>query len=322
MICQEEPLVAKILDLYEKISSLESLKPSEDVNTLFTQLVVTCIPPNPIDVNNLCERVQESRSKLIKLCGEAEGYLESHYSSILGSYNNPLDHLNIFPYFNNYIKLSQLEYTILSQHITHVPNQIAFVGSGPLPLTSICLASFHLTATTFHNYDIDQSANSLASALIKSDAELSERMFFHTSDIMNVKDELKAYDVVFLAALVGMNKEDKVQVIDHLAKNMAPGAILMLRSAHGARAFLYPVIDPCDLSGFEMLSVFHPTDEVINSVVIARKVPNKIKPICSIHQDHLASMMSPSCKCSDYQVFNPLNPGNRFEELAITEEQY
>lgn len=137
---------------------------------------------------------------------------------------------------------------------------------------------------------------------------------------MNVEDDLKSYDVVFLAALVGMNKADKARVIGHLSKNMAPGAILMLRSAHGARAFLYPVIDPCDLNGFEILSVFHPTDEVINSVVVARKVPNMVDSICSIHQDHLAPMVLPSCKCSDYQVFNPLNH-DRIEELAIKEEQ-
>ncbi|GJR10820.1 nicotianamine synthase, S-adenosyl-L-methionine-dependent methyltransferase [Tanacetum coccineum] len=45
----------------------------------------------------------------------------------------------------------------------------------------------------------------------------------------------------------------------------------MLRSAHGARAFLYPVVDPNVLHGFNVLSIFHPDDDVINSVVISRK---------------------------------------------------
>ncbi|KAK9291689.1 hypothetical protein L1049_019638 [Liquidambar formosana] len=149
MGCQEELLVEKVCELYEKISSLESLKPSKDVNMLFTQLVLTCMPPSPIDVTKLCKKVQDIRSKLIRLCGEAEGLLESHFSAILGSYENPLDHLNLFPYYSNYIKLSLLEFTILSQHCTHVPSRVAFVGSGPLPLTSIVLASYHLTTTSF-----------------------------------------------------------------------------------------------------------------------------------------------------------------------------
>lgn len=317
MGCQEELLVEKVCELYEKISTLESLKPSKDVNMLFTQLVLTCMPPSPIDVTKLCKRVQDIRSKLIRLCGEAEGLLESHFSSILLSFDdNPLHHLDIFPYYSNYLKLSLLEHTILTKHLTtHVPTKVAFVGSGPLPLTSIVLASCHLTTTTFHNYDIDPSANSKAIRLVSSDPDLSKRMFFHTADIMEVTAGLKDYEVVFLAALVGMDKEEKIRVIDHLAKYMAPGAVLMLRSAHGARAFLYPVVNPCDLRGFEVLSVFHPTDEVINSVVIARKHPLLIHSL----DQSLGSIILPS-KCSEIQAFSPLNHGNMMEELTMEEQ--
>ncbi|XWS42328.1 hypothetical protein CRYUN_Cryun16bG0005100 [Craigia yunnanensis] len=315
MVCERDPLVQKVCEFYEKISSLESLKPSKDVNMLFTQLVVTCMPPSPIDVTKLCKRIQEIRSKLIPLCGEAEGLLESHFSTILGSYENPLHHLNIFPYYSNYLKLSQLEFNILSKHCSNVPSKVAFVGSGPLPLTSIVLASFHLTTTSFHNYDIDPSANSKALQLVSSDPDLSKRMFFHTTDIMDVTNALKDYEVVFLAALVGMDKDEKVRVIDHLAKYMAPGALLMLRSAHGARAFLYPVVDPCDLRGFEVLSVFHPTDEVVNSVVIARKFPMTKHSV----EQPLGPTKLPN-KFFDIEMFNPLNHVNLMEELDIEKQ--
>lgn len=312
---EQELLVGKVSEIYEKISMLESLSPSKQVNSLFTQLVLVCIPPCPIDITKLSNRVKEIRSKLITLCGKAEGLLESHYSTLIGSYENPLSHINLFPYYSNYLKLSHLEFNMISQNYTHVPTKVAFVGSGPLPLTSIVLASYHLKTTTFHNYDIDPMANSKASNLVSSDSDLSKRMLFHSSDIMNVSDELKEYEVVFLAALVGMNKEEKAQVIDHLAKNMAPGAILLLRSAHGARVFLYPVIDPCDLQGFEVLSVFHPMDEVINSIVIARK---KATPMISMNQG-LCSSILPS-KCSEIHGFNQLNHGNMIEELTIDEQ--
>ena len=315
MVCQEEVLIEKVCDLYEQIASLESLKPCKNVDMLFTELVLTCMPPSPIDVTKLSKNVQEVRSRLIKLCGVAEGHLESHYSTILGSYDNPLEHLHIFPYYSNYLKLGLLEFTILSQHCTNVPSKIAFVGSGPLPLTSIVLASNHLPSTTLHNYDIDPLANSNAMRLVSSDPDLSKRMVFHTNDILDVSSDLKDYEVVYLAALVGMDKEEKNRVIDHLAKYMAPGALLLLRSAHGARAFLYPVVDPCDLRGFEVLSVFHPTDEVINSVVIARKYP---APMHSLEQGLVGSMILPN-KCSEIQVFNPLNRGNMIEELTVEE---
>ncbi|KAI3880576.1 hypothetical protein MKX03_023101 [Papaver bracteatum] len=273
---QEEVLVQNVCEIYDNLSTLHSLKPSKDVDTLFTRLVLTCMPPSPIDVTKLSGKVQGIRSKLIRLCGEAEGLLESHFSALLGSYDIPLDHISIFPYYTNYIKLGRLEYTIMSNYITNPnPSDIAFIGSGPLPLTSIVLASKHLKTTTFHNYDIDRSANALASNLVAADPDLSERMLFHDTDIMDVTTGLSNYEVVFLAALVGLNKEDKRKVIDHLAKYMAPGSLLMLRSAHGARGFLYPIVEPRDLPGFEVLAVFHPMDDVINSVIVARKGKDK-----------------------------------------------
>ncbi|KAF8115230.1 hypothetical protein N665_0029s0070 [Sinapis alba] len=276
MACKNNLVVKQIIDLYDQISKLESLKPSQNVDTLFGQLVSTCLPTDTnIDVTKMSEEVKDMRSNLIKLCGEAEGYLEQHFSTILGSLpkdQNPLDHLNIFPYYNNYLKLSKLEFDLLSQHSSHVPTKIAFVGSGPMPLTSIVLAKFHLPNTTFHNFDIDSHANTLASSLVSRDPDLSKRMFFHTTDVLNAKEGLDEYDVVFLAALVGMDKEAKVKAIEHLEKHMAPGAVLMLRSAHALRAFLYPIVDSCDLKGFQLLTIFHPTDDVVNSVVIARKL--------------------------------------------------
>nr|GFD36719.1 nicotianamine synthase, S-adenosyl-L-methionine-dependent methyltransferase [Tanacetum cinerariifolium] len=63
----------------------------------------------------------------------------------------------------------------------------------------------------------------MAFCLVSANHDLSKRMAFYTADIMNVTHELKDYDVIFLAALVGMNIADKNKVIQHLAKYMAPG---------------------------------------------------------------------------------------------------
>nr|DAD28848.1 TPA_asm: hypothetical protein HUJ06_030316 [Nelumbo nucifera] len=41
-------------------------------------------------------------------------------------------------------------------------------------------------------------------------------MFFHTStDVLNVFNSLRNYDVVFLEALVGMGKVGKTRIINH-----------------------------------------------------------------------------------------------------------
>eukprot|EP01018_Ginkgo_biloba_P003118 Gb_05072 [translate_table: standard] len=266
-----EVLVARVIKLYAKISKLNSLKPSKRVNTLFGQLVRLCSRPNSIDVRSLDESVQETRSRLICLCGEAEGLLESHFAEILGRLPQPLVQMYVFPYYSNYWKLALMEYKMLCENEIPVAKKLAFVGSGPLPFTSILLALHHLPSTAFHNYDVDPSANAMAGNLVAAHPDLSKRMTFHTCNILKVTEDLAEYDVVFLAALVGMDKAQKIEVLQHLAKHMLPGSVLLLRSAHGARGFLYPVVDEEDLSGFQVVSVIHPTDEVINSVILARK---------------------------------------------------
>lgn len=316
---QQEVIVGKVCKIYEKISMLENLNPSNHVNELFTQLVTTCTSPCPIDVTQQSQEVKETISKLIRLCGKAEGLLESHYSTLIGSHEKPLNHIKLFPYYSNYLKLSHLEFTMLTTHCTQLlPEKLAFVGSGPLPLTSIMLAKYYLRHTCFHNYDMDPIANAKAYNLVSSDPDLSKRMFFLTADIADVSNGLKEYNVVFLAALVGMDKKEKEKIINHLGKHMAPGAILLLRSAHGARAFLYPVVDPDnDLKGFEVLSIFHPTDEVINSVIVARK-HNSV-----INQGVYSTPPVLSSKCCEVEAgfINSLNHGNVIDHELVIDEQ-
>ncbi|KAJ6765709.1 NICOTIANAMINE SYNTHASE [Salix purpurea] len=188
--------------------------------------------------------------RLINLCGHAEG---------------------LFPYYGNYVKLASIEYRILNESGVSQPRKVAFVGSGPLPLTSFIMATHHMKLTHFDNFDIDEAANDVARQIVASDHELEKRMKFETGDITEVQEKLSEYDCIFLAALVGMSKVDKVKILGHIRKYMKEGGVLLVRSAKGARAFLYPVVEEQDVLGFELLSIYHPTNDVINSVVLLRK---------------------------------------------------
>ncbi|ESR66640.1 Nicotianamine synthase 3 [Citrus sinensis] len=266
-----ELLIARVMQIHACICKLESLKPSKQVNSLFTHLVKLCTPPSSIDIKTLPQEVQEMRESLIVLCGRAEGLLELEFATFFAKTPQPLNNLNLFPYYGNYVKLANLEYRILDENGVVQPKKVAFVGSGPMPLTSIVMAKNHLKSTHFDNFDIDEAANDVARQIVSSDIEFEKRMKFVTCDIMQVKEKLGEYDCIFLAALVGMSKEDKVKIIKHIRKYMKDGGVLLVRSAKGARAFLYPVVEKHDLLDFELLSVFHPTNEVINSVVLVRK---------------------------------------------------
>ncbi|KAF8683894.1 hypothetical protein HU200_044838 [Digitaria exilis] len=317
-------LVKKISGLHAAIAKLPSLSPSPAVDALFTELVTACVPPSPVDVTKLAPDAQKMREELIRLCSDAEGHLEAHYSDMLAAFDNPLDHLGLFPYYSNYINLSKLEHGLLVRYVPNLtaPSRVAFVGSGPLPFSSLVLASRHLPGTAFDNYDRCAAANDRARKLVRADTDLNARMSFHTADVANLTaDELGVYDVVFLAALVGMAAEDKAKVVAHLGRHMADGAALVVRSAHGARGFLYPIVDLEDIrrGGFDVLAVYHPDDEVINSVIIARKVDAHAN---GAHQSgHAADargavpVVSPPCKCCKVEA----DAMQKREEMATKE---
>ncbi|WCJ42359.1 Nicotianamine synthase [Euphorbia peplus] len=266
-----ELLIAHVKQVYNNISKLDSLRPSKQVNSLFSHLVKLCILPSSLNINSLSSEEQEMRKTLIQLCGRAESLLELEFASFLIKTPEPFNGLNLFPYYENYVKLSTMEYNILAENDVLKPKKVAFVGSGPMPLTSLVMATHHLTSTHFDNYDIDENANNVARQIVSSNEELEKRMKFLTCDIMEVKEKLREYDCIFLAALVGMSKEEKMKIIEHIRKYMKDGGVLLVRSADGARAFLYPVVDEKDLVGFQLLSIFHPKNDVINSVVLVRK---------------------------------------------------
>ncbi|KAF9614455.1 hypothetical protein IFM89_018691 [Coptis chinensis] len=268
---QDQVLIARVMQIHASICKLESLRPSKQVNSLFTQLVKLCILPSSIDITKLPPAVQLMRESLIKLCGHAEGLLELQFAHFLVNIPQPLDHLDVFPYYGNYVQLASLEHGILYENGVVHPKNVAFVGSGPMPLTSFILAIDHMQTSHFVNFDIDKSANDVARQIVASDAELESRMKFETADIMEVKDRLGEFDCIFLAALVGMDKKDKANILGHVRKYMKAGGVLLVRSANGARGFLYPVVDENDLAGFEILSIFHPINDVVNSVVLVRK---------------------------------------------------
>ncbi|KAJ1434277.1 S-adenosyl-L-methionine-dependent methyltransferase [Sesbania bispinosa] len=266
-----ELLIAQIMQLHATISKLESLRPSKQVNSLLTHLVKLCTLPSSIDIESLPQEVKIMRESLIDLCGRAEGLLELEFSTFIGHTPNPMNNLTLFPYYGNYVKLANMENKILKENGVVHPKKVAFVGSGPMPLTSIIMAIHHMDTTHFDNFDIDEKANEVARKIVASDAALEKRMKFETQDIMEVRERLGQYDCIFLAALVGMSREAKLKILGHIRKYMKEGGFLVVRSAKGARAFLYPVVEEHDLVNFEVLTIFHPTNDVINSVVLLRK---------------------------------------------------
>ncbi|XYH97690.1 nicotianamine synthase family protein [Sorangium sp. So ce1128] len=268
-IATESPLSSRIHRIYQELAMMGSLEPSQRVNHLFSELVSISRSRSRSDAAAVLEDpiVDAIREALWRVCARGEYELERHWARRIGAAADPAAELQRFPYVPNYEKLTRLEVSALRGVRDALPRSVLFIGSGPLPFTSLLLAQRHGLAVT--NIDIDEEACDSARTLARR-LGLSDRLSFIRADAMSCAD-LAEFDCVFLAALVGMNKREKGRLLRHLCASMRPGALLLVRSSQRLRALLYPEVDIHSMDPFVPLLELHPHDEVINSVIIAER---------------------------------------------------
>jgi nicotianamine synthase len=151
-----------------------------------------------------------------------------------------------FPYYENYIDLTRIELAAIHAVIPKLPHQIAFIGSGPLPLSSLCLyQSINSGDTVLKsrvlNIDHNEEAITLSASLCEKLGAEGEGMEFVCALAGAPTQSLEKFDVVYLAALVGATQEEKEELLVAVVAQMRDGALLVVRSANGLRTLLYPV---------------------------------------------------------------------------------
>lgn len=258
--------------LYDALAAAPDLRPGPAVDATFRALVrlVVETPAPMADAVLLHPAVRDVVEHFRELCGDGEYHLELAWAERIAAATDPEAELELFPYVGNYRRLSVLEATAVSGAGDRPPARVAVVGSGPLPLTSFLLAGEGGAAVD----NIDRNVEALAASRRAADALGIPGLGFHLADVGNgpvaPAVTLADYDLVVLAALVGLLPARKREVIAQLADAMDPGALLLARSARGLRTVLYPAVERAALAGFDVLDVVHPDDDVINSVILAR----------------------------------------------------
>ncbi|KAL9595825.1 MAG: hypothetical protein Q9219_006202 [cf. Caloplaca sp. 3 TL-2023] len=231
-----ECLVAGILASFSQLLQLPSLCPSPRVNNIFERLVLR----HP--------RIVEITNALRHLCADGEYQLEAYWAERILKHESVTEAnaaLLTFPYHDNYVDLVRIE----SNAITSVtkggrPKKYAVLGSGPLPMTSMCTMQLFRNsgeAITVANFDRDPWAITASSELCCKLGYGPEEMEFCCIDIQEQRLDMRQFDVVYLASLVGVTDNEKHDAISSIVKQMSPGALLVLRSAHSLRSLLYPV---------------------------------------------------------------------------------
>jgi nicotianamine synthase len=98
-------------------------------------------------------------------------------------------------------------------------------------------------AVTVHNVDRDADALRVSQELCQA-LGYAPRMSFSCEDISlpaASETNWSAFDVVFLAALVGTDNESKLDILTALGGKLREGSLVVARSAWGLRKVLYPV---------------------------------------------------------------------------------
>lgn len=152
--------------------------------------------------------------------------------------------LRRFTYYSNYVDLTRLELSMILALSVDPPRMFAFIGSGPLPLSSLCIADSlsreNGEKVLVHNIDNHYRAIEQSSEMCRALGAYAQCLRFQCAEA-TAADGLEAYDVVYLASLVGPTQTQKRDIISNLVQRMRPGALLVLRSAHSLRSLLYPV---------------------------------------------------------------------------------
>jgi nicotianamine synthase len=122
--------------------------------------------------------------------------------------------------------------------------RIMVVGSGPLPLTALCIgATLDVRVTCVER---DAECHDLARQLI-SMSGLDEKFESINADILDLT-EFDGYDAIVGVVLLGVStggqqESTKATIAHHIIDRMSPGMRMVLRDPHGLGKLLYPSVD-------------------------------------------------------------------------------
>jgi len=268
----------RIADLYRHLQGLESLAPAPRVDELFGELVEVCVRADQAAAPTVLDdpRIRRLSPDLLRICSEGESLLELAWARRVIDSADPRAELARFPYLENYRQLTRLELHALAG-AGHRPQQgrrVCFLGGGPLPLTAalmhaelgtpVDVVDNHAEAVDLARQVIGRLAPGAGIRVVEADAASAE-------DMGRI---LAGCDVVVLAALVGCTRPQKQAVLSAVGGALDAGAYLVVRSTHGLRSLLYPVVDVSDvaeLAGCLPQVLVHPLGDVVNSVLVARR---------------------------------------------------
>lgn len=268
---QARDLIAIVQETFESLNQESDLSPANQrVTGIIKQLSVRLRCSYIIeDVQAVLanEYIRSNLNGLREILSQAEFLAELHDSrAMLRSDRSVMDHIRQLSYWNVYVSLVGKELAMLRQLNSRNDERgnanfpVVFVGSGPLPLSSIVL----------HQYGggemicLEMNAEAYeASSLLLERAGLSNVV--KVIKINGSEFDYSGYNRIVLASLV-KNKPEVLQRIAQTSRN----PLVAVRTAEGMRQVMYEAIDETQITdlGWRIQARTMPEERlVINSTL-------------------------------------------------------
>ncbi len=136
-------VVEQVVALHDALLARPHLAPEPATNELFGRLVALAVDPaaaRDADAVLGDPTVARLLASLRHLCADGEFELERSWARRVVDHPDPGAELARFPYHQNYGDLTRLEHHTVAGLTASPVRRVLFIGSGPLPLTSLLLA--------------------------------------------------------------------------------------------------------------------------------------------------------------------------------------
>jgi nicotianamine synthase len=262
----QEKKTKNIIDIYENLSRTSNLIPSPYVNNNFSKLVSIASKTSKKISKQILqnEKIISILNNLRKITAKGEYELEKFWAKKIIKNKKVQNLIKKFPYFYNYEIMIENEIMAIKnscQH--HNEHRVLFVGSGPLPLTSILIKQKYNILVD--NLDKDKQAINLSQQIIEL-LKLKEIQNINI-DILKQKDFSK-YNIIIIAALVGNNEVEKNKIVKHIIKNAQENTHIILRGVEGLGELLYSPVSDNIFKYLKDVKKYDSPKGVINNVII------------------------------------------------------
>lgn len=232
-----EPEIISLIDnSYRILRTQNDYSPNnQTINNVLGKLVLSLIDKNGLS-EKFCnkvlsdKRIAPSILPIRSLCQKAECEMEKFWSKRFSNLGrNEFEKLKEFWYYQQYYQITVNEKSFIDTHNPNAKN-IAFIGSGPLPMTAIILK--HLKDYNLDLIDKDSKAIALSQEMCKN---LYPDINFICGDAM--ENNYKKYDIVFVASMV----TNKIKLIEKLYNDRVKHIIV--RDAEKFSQLFYEKLD-------------------------------------------------------------------------------